>query len=147
MLRRRSRGVAQYSQHTLGKAIDFFIPGVALEQIRFAGLRQQRGGVGYYPTSGSPFVHVDVGNIRHWPRMTHDQMVRVFPDGKTGAVPSDGVPLKNYQRALAGVERGGSPPPAMSLDAARNAGIQTADAGGAAAGGGRNFFAKLLGIR
>ena len=28
MLRRRSRGVAQFSQHTLGKAIDFNITGV-----------------------------------------------------------------------------------------------------------------------
>ena len=34
MLRRRSRGVAQFSQHTLGKAIDFYIPGVSLEQVR-----------------------------------------------------------------------------------------------------------------
>ncbi|MFL5032378.1 MAG: DUF882 domain-containing protein, partial [Xanthobacteraceae bacterium] len=97
MLRRRSHGVAQYSQHMLGNAIDFFIPGVPLEQLRYAGLRLQRGGVGYYPTSGSPFVHVDVGSVRHWPRMTHDQLARVFPDGKTVHVPSDGTPLKNYQ--------------------------------------------------
>ena len=31
MLRRRSRGVAQFSQHTIGKAVDFYIPGVPLE--------------------------------------------------------------------------------------------------------------------
>src|SRR5262249_47269172 len=37
MLRRRSRGVAKFSQHTLGKAIDFYIPGVPLEQLRYAG--------------------------------------------------------------------------------------------------------------
>jgi len=73
MLRRRSSGVARFSQHMLGHAMDFFIPGVPLEQIRFAGLRLQRGGVGFYPTSGSPFVHLDTGSIRHWPRMTHDQ--------------------------------------------------------------------------
>ena len=47
MLRRRSRGVAQYSQHMLGKAVDFYIPGVPLEEMRAAGLRAQRGGVGY----------------------------------------------------------------------------------------------------
>jgi len=146
MLRRRSHGVAQFSQHMLGKAIDFFIPGVPLEQLRFAGLRLQRGGVGYYPTSGSPFVHVDVGGIRHWPRMTHDQLVRVFPDGKTVHVPSDGVPLKGYQLALAEVQRRGSTPSAMSLAAAHNAGIQTADAEGAKAPGMRSFLARLLKI-
>ena len=52
MLRRRSKGVATASQHTLGKAIDFFIPGVPLEAIRAAGLRLHGGGVGFYPTSG-----------------------------------------------------------------------------------------------
>ncbi len=107
MLRRRSQGVARFSQHMLGHAMDFYIPGVPLEQIRFAGLRLQRGGVGFYPTSGSPFVHLDTGNIRHWPRMTHDQLVRVFPDGRTVHVPSDGNPLPGYQLALADVERRG----------------------------------------
>ncbi len=100
MLRRRSSGVARFSQHMQGHAMDFFIPGVPLEQIRFAGLRLQRGGVGFYPTSGSPFVHLDTGNIRHWPRMTHDQLARVFPDGRTVHVPTDGKPLKNYELAL-----------------------------------------------
>jgi uncharacterized protein YcbK (DUF882 family) len=107
MLRRRSAksGVARFSQHMLGHAMDLYIPGVPLEQIRFAGLRLQRGGVGFYPTSGSPFVHLDTGNIRHWPRMTHDQLVRVFPDGRTVHIPSDGVPLKGYELARADIER------------------------------------------
>ncbi|MDE2601528.1 MAG: DUF882 domain-containing protein [Bradyrhizobium sp.] len=104
MLHRRSSGVARFSQHMLGHAMDFFIPGVPLEQIRFAGLRLQRGGVGFYPTSGSPFVHLDTGSIRHWPGMTHDQLVKVFPDGRTVHVPSDGVPLKGYQLARADIE-------------------------------------------
>src|SRR5262249_11542758 len=78
MLRRRSKGVAQFSQHMLGKAIDFYVPGVSLEQIRYAGLRMQRGGVGFYPTSGSPFVHLDTGSVRHWPRMGSDQLARVL---------------------------------------------------------------------
>jgi uncharacterized protein YcbK (DUF882 family) len=43
MLRRRSSGVARFSQHMLGHAMDFFIPDVPLEQIRYAGLRLQRG--------------------------------------------------------------------------------------------------------
>ncbi|WP_338305565.1 DUF882 domain-containing protein [Bradyrhizobium sp. TM233] len=108
MLRRRSSGVARFSQHMLGHAMDFYIPGVPLEQIRFAGLRLQRGGVGFYPTSGSPFVHLDTGSIRHWPRMTHDQLARVFPDGKTVHLPTDGVPLKGYELAKADIERRGN---------------------------------------
>ncbi|MBU6463539.1 MAG: DUF882 domain-containing protein [Bradyrhizobium sp.] len=104
MLHRRSSSVARFSQHMLGHAMDFFIPGVPLEQIRFAGLRLQRGGVGFYPTSGSPFVHLDTGSIRHWPGMTHDQLVKVFPDGRTVHIPSDGVPLKGYELARADIE-------------------------------------------
>ncbi|MBC7579179.1 MAG: DUF882 domain-containing protein, partial [Tardiphaga sp.] len=107
MLRRRSSGVARSSQHMLGHAMDFFIPNVPLEQIRFAGLRLQRGGVGFYPTSGSPFVHLDTGSIRHWPRMNHDQLARVFPNGRTVHVPSDGNPLPGYQLAMSDIEKRG----------------------------------------
>jgi uncharacterized protein YcbK (DUF882 family) len=107
MLRRRSSGVARFSQHMLGHAMDFYIPDVPLEQVRAAGLRLQRGGVGFYPTSGSPFVHLDTGSIRHWPRMNHDQLARVFPDGRTVHVPSDGKPLKGYELALADIEKRG----------------------------------------
>jgi uncharacterized protein YcbK (DUF882 family) len=108
MLRRRSSGVARFSQHMLGHAMDFFIPDVPLEQIRYAGLRLQRGGVGFYPTSGSPFVHLDTGSIRHWPRMNHDQLARVFPDGRTVHIPSDGNPLKGYELARADIEKRGN---------------------------------------
>jgi uncharacterized protein YcbK (DUF882 family) len=107
MLRRRSSGVARFSQHMLGHAMDFYIPDVPLEQIRFAGLRLQRGGVGFYPTSGSPFVHLDTGSIRHWPRMTHDQLARVFPDGRTVHIPSDGTPLRGFELARADIEKRG----------------------------------------
>lgn len=125
MLRARSSGVAQFSLHTKGDAIDFYIPGVPLEKIREAGLRLQRGGVGFYPTSGSPFIHMDVGSIRHWPRMTHDQLVKVFPDGRTVHIPSDGQPLAGYALALADVEKKGHAPSAISLASARNAGAIT----------------------
>jgi len=108
MLRRRSSGVARFSQHMLGHAMDFYIPDVPLEQIRYAGLRLQRGGVGFYPTSGSPFVHLDTGSIRHWPRMNHDQLAKVFPDGRTVHVPTDGKPLKGYELALADIEKRGN---------------------------------------
>jgi uncharacterized protein YcbK (DUF882 family) len=117
MLRHRSAnsGVARFSQHMLGHAMDFYIPGVPLEQIRAAGLRLQRGGVGFYPTSGSPFVHLDTGSIRHWPRMTHDQLVKVFPDGRTVHVPTDGVPLKGYELAKADIEKRGDGDEAASI--------------------------------
>ena len=79
MLRRRSSGVAKFSQHMLGKAIDFYIPGVPLEKLRDAGLRAQRGGVGFYPSSN--FVHLDTGSVRHWPRMPDAQIARVMAKG------------------------------------------------------------------
>ncbi|MDQ2632140.1 MAG: DUF882 domain-containing protein [Pseudomonadota bacterium] len=104
MLRKRSKGVANKSQHMLGKAMDFYIPGVPLKKLRDAGLRAQAGGVGYYPRSGSPFVHFDVGNVRHWPRMSRKELVAVFPNGKTLHVPSDGKPLPGFETALASYE-------------------------------------------
>ena len=42
-------------------------------------MRHQVGGVGYYPTSGSPFVHMDVGGVRAWPRMTRAQLEQRLP--------------------------------------------------------------------
>jgi uncharacterized protein YcbK (DUF882 family) len=125
MLRRRTTGVAQNSLHKSGQAMDFAIPGVQLEKLRVAGLRLQRGGVGFYPSSGSPFVHMDVGGVRHWPRMSREQLARVFPDGRTVHIPSDGQPLAGYAVALADIERHGSSPSGMSIAAARRAGIDT----------------------
>jgi uncharacterized protein YcbK (DUF882 family) len=126
MLRARSSGVAQVSQHTAGHAMDFFIPGVPLAKIREVGLQLQRGGVGFYPTSGSPFVHMDTGTIRHWPRMTYAQLSKVFPNGRTVHMPSGGHPLPGYALALADVERRGNAPNMNSLEAARAAGVITA---------------------
>ena len=106
MLRSRSGGVAKTSLHMQGKAMDFSMPGADVAQVRAAALRIQGGGVGYYPTSGIPFVHMDVGNVRHWPRMTRDQLVKVFPNGRTLHVPTDGNPLPGYELAMADHERG-----------------------------------------
>ena len=147
MLRARSSGVAQFSQHINGQAMDFFIPGVPLEKIRAVGLRLQRGGVGFYPTSGSPFVHMDTGTIRHWPRMTHDQLVKVFPDGRTVHIPSDGQPLRGYALALADVERRGGKPSETSLEAAREAGVITASVEQGAERPKRSLFARLFGAK
>ena len=144
MLRRRSNGVARFSQHMLGHAMDFYIPGVPLAELRVIGLRLQRGGVGFYPTSGSPFVHMDTGGVRHWPRMTREQLVRVFPDGRTVHIPSDGRPLPGYALALADIRKHGSNPSEMSIEAARGAGIQVADAGVTRRS--VNPFARLFGL-
>ncbi|MGK6311948.1 DUF882 domain-containing protein [Neorhizobium sp. DT-125] len=103
MLRSRSRntGVAKNSQHMLGKAMDFYIPGVKLATLRALAMQMQVGGVGYYPRSGSPFVHLDVGGVRAWPRMTRQELVQIFPKGNTIHLPADGKPLPGYEQALA----------------------------------------------
>ncbi len=106
MLRRRSRGVARKSQHTLGRALDFYIPDVPLSRLRKTAMRMQRGGVGYYPRSGSPFVHLDVSRVRSWPRMTRGQLLALFPNGETLHLPSSGAPLPGYQRAQRKAQRG-----------------------------------------
>lgn len=109
MLRRRSRAVAKESQHMRGNAMDVHIPGVSMAKVREIGMRLQRGGVGYYPSAGSPFVHLDVGSVRSWPRMPREQLERLFPDGKTVHLPKDGIPLANYALAYAEIQaRGGS---------------------------------------
>jgi uncharacterized protein YcbK (DUF882 family) len=114
MLRRRSRAVAEHSQHMLGKAMDTSMPGMAMEQIREIGMKFQRGGVGYYPTAGTPFVHLDVGGVRSWPRMSYDQLVRLFPDGKTVHLPTNGQPLARYEEARAEIAAGGAVAPPSS---------------------------------
>ncbi len=104
MLRARSRAVAKYSQHMLGKAMDTTMPGMPMSHVREVGMRMQRGGVGYYPTANTPFVHLDVGSVRAWPRMTYDQLARLFPDGKTVHLPTNGQPLARYEEAKAEIE-------------------------------------------
>lgn len=105
MLRSRTKGVAKNSQHTLGKAMDFYIPGVKISALRSLAMQMQVGGVGYYPTSGSPFVHLDVGGVRAWPRMSRQELVKLFPNGDTIHLPSDGKPLPGYQQALASYKK------------------------------------------
>jgi uncharacterized protein YcbK (DUF882 family) len=136
MLRSRSSGVAENSQHTLGKAIDFYIPGVQLSRLRAAALRIHGGGVGFYPRSGAPFIHVDVGSVRHWPRMNRNDLMAVFPDGKTIHVPSDGRALPGFQQAKA------------EYDARQRGGgsIQVADDRSSGSGGcGGGLLAALFG--
>ncbi|MGH6842078.1 MAG: DUF882 domain-containing protein, partial [Methylocella sp.] len=85
---------------------DTTMPGMPMEKIREIGMRLQRGGVGWYP--GSNFVHLDVGSVRAWPRMSYYQLARLFPDGKTVHLASDGRTLPRYQEARAEIaSRGG----------------------------------------
>jgi uncharacterized protein YcbK (DUF882 family) len=131
MLRRRSSAVAEHSQHILGKAMDSTMPGLSMERLREIAMRMQRGGVGYYPNANTPFVHIDVGGVRHWPRMNYDQLVRLFPDGKTVHLPSNGHPLPGYEEARAEIlARGGEA-------------VSVADANSGGIGG---FFARLFGL-
>jgi uncharacterized protein YcbK (DUF882 family) len=64
MLRKKSSGVAKFSYHMLGRAIDIRIPGCKTALVRDACIDLQCGGVGYYPRSD--FVHLDTGAIRAW---------------------------------------------------------------------------------
>ena len=57
-------GVAKGSLHMQAKAIDFYVEGVPLNELRRAAIALRGGGVGYYPDSN--FVHVDVGRVRTW---------------------------------------------------------------------------------
>lgn len=126
MLRRRSRGVAKHSQHTMGKAMDFYLPDVSPATVRAVGMKLQRGGVGYYPSAYTPFIHLDVGSVRSWPRMTRDQLARIFPDGRTVHLPADGQPLAGYEVARAEIlARGGSVGGFASADLDEGAIMQT----------------------
>jgi uncharacterized protein YcbK (DUF882 family) len=93
MLRKTVGGQASESQHITGKAIDVTFPDVPLKQIRYSALIREQGGVGYYPTSGIPFVHVDTGRVRHWPRLPRYELALLFPNGKSQHNPSDGGAL------------------------------------------------------
>ena len=125
MLRRRSRQVAEHSQHMQGKAIDAHFLDVSTGVIRDVAMRMQEGGVGFYPIGSTPWVHIDSGAVRYWPRMGRTALARLFPDGKTVFIPADGQPMERYAEAKAMIEsRGGD--------------VQTAQGGG-------NFFSWLFG--
>lgn len=102
-LRRRGGGQARKSKHILGQAADIHFPDVPVKKLRASAMIREVGGVGYYPTSGIPFVHVDTGNVRSWPRMPRLELAALFPSGKTAHLPSDGrrITKKDHQRAAA----------------------------------------------
>lgn len=93
MLRATRGGQAEKSQHIQGKAADVRFPDVPLQRLRYSALIRERGGVGYYPTSALPFVHVDTARVRAWPRLPRHELALLFPNGSTRHVPADGSPL------------------------------------------------------
>lgn len=93
MLRRTRGGQAKKSFHILGRAIDAAFPDVPVKRMRYSALVRERGGVGYYPTSGIPFVHIDTGRVRAWPRLPRHELALLFPNGKTKHRPKKGGPI------------------------------------------------------
>ncbi len=100
-LRKHGGGQAKKSQHILGKAADITFPDVPVKVLRNSALVWEWGGVGYYPTSGVPFVHVDTGNVRMWPRMPRLELAALFPDGHSKYTPADGKPISITDYKLA----------------------------------------------
>jgi uncharacterized protein YcbK (DUF882 family) len=104
MLRRTSGGQASESRHILGKAADVHFPDVPIRKLRYSALLQERGGVGYYPTSALPFVHVDTDRVRSWPRLPRHELALLFPDGSTRHAPADGGPISKADVQIARVK-------------------------------------------
>lgn len=93
MLRNTVGGQASESRHILGKAADVHFPDVPVRMLRYSALIRERGGVGYYPTSAIPFVHIDTDRVRHWPRMPRQELALLFPSGRSQHTPADGSPI------------------------------------------------------
>ena len=90
MLRKSVGGQASESRHILGKAADVQFPDVPLKALRYSALIREKGGVGYYPTSAIPFVHIDTDRVRHWPNLPKVELALLFPSGHTQHHPAEG---------------------------------------------------------
>lgn len=104
MLRRTVGGQASESRHILGKAADVHFPDVPLKNLRYSALIRERGGVGYYPTSALPFVHVDTDRVRAWPRLPRYELALLFPNGRTQHLPAEGGPITREDARIARIE-------------------------------------------
>lgn len=106
MLRKTRGGQAKTSQHISGKAIDIAFPDVPARLLRYSAMIRERGGVGYYPTSAIPFVHVDTSRVRHWPNMPRHELALLFPSGHTQHRPAEGGSLSRSDVASARAKGG-----------------------------------------
>ena len=106
MLRRTVGGQASESRHILGKAMDVHFPDVPVKSLRYSAVIRERGGVGYYPTSATPFVHLDTDRVRAWPRLPRAELALLFPSGRTQHLPADGGSISpdDVRRARANTE-------------------------------------------
>jgi uncharacterized protein YcbK (DUF882 family) len=93
MLRRTVGGQASQSRHILGKAADVHFPDIPVKLLRYSALIREKGGVGFYPTSNIPFVHMDIDRVRAWPKLPRAELALLFPSGRTRHVPQDGRPI------------------------------------------------------
>jgi uncharacterized protein YcbK (DUF882 family) len=93
LLRKTVGGQASESRHILGKAMDVHFPDISPKQVRYSALIRERGGVGYYPTSAIPFIHIDTDRVRHWPRLPRMELALLFPNGNSQHQPADGGAL------------------------------------------------------
>jgi uncharacterized protein YcbK (DUF882 family) len=82
LLREEGIHAAKHSYHITGQAVDVRVPDVSLRQLYNSARALKAGGVGYYPRAH--FVHLDVGDVRHWegspaqvtPRPRHHHQTR-----------------------------------------------------------------------
>ena len=105
-LRKSVGGQASESRHILGKAADVHFPDVPVKNIRYSALVRERGGVGYYPTSATPFVHIDTDRIRSWPRLPRYELALLFPSGSTRHAAAEGGPITREDVQVAQVRYG-----------------------------------------
>lgn len=93
-LRATTFGVAENSQHIVGRAIDVtFDRGLA--NVRNAALAMKGGGVGWYPESD--FIHLDSGPVRTW-ELDGGGYERLLIGGRVYAQPR-GIPTVRQRMA------------------------------------------------
>ncbi len=92
----KSFGVAEHSQHLLGRALDVTFP-ARLPDAHRSALDLKRGGVGWYPRSH--FLHIDTGPVRNW-EMFGQGLDGLFASGVRGR-PRTVAQRLSLHRALA----------------------------------------------
>ncbi|CAO3426566.1 hypothetical protein [Azospirillum doebereinerae] len=92
----KTLGVAERSQHLLGRALDVTFP-ARLPDAHRSALDMKRGGVGWYPRSH--FLHIDTGPVRSW-EMFGQGLEGLFASGVRGR-PRTVAQRQALHRALA----------------------------------------------